>query len=110
MISTTGALARVRDFAPYFVVEPLLPGGALVALLLWLSRHFIRNGLRDVRQHLHDRGIETPVVQAKAPANSLAARLCVRRCAVVRVLRNGFRRWCESVAAQRQGCALMTGQ
>ncbi len=105
MISMTGALARLRDFAPYFVVEPLLPGGALVALLLWLSRHFIRNGLRDVRQHLHHRGTDKPVIQAKAPANSLAVRPCVRRCAVVRVVRNGFRRWYESVVALRQCCA-----
>ena len=105
MTSMTGALARLRDFAPYFVVEPLLPGGALVALLLWLSRHFIRDGLRDVRQHLHGRRIEKPVAQAKAPANSLAARLRVRRCAIVRVLRSGFRQWCESVVAPRQCCA-----
>jgi hypothetical protein len=30
---------RLRTLAPYLLVELLLPGGTLLALLLWLSQH-----------------------------------------------------------------------
>jgi hypothetical protein len=30
---------QVRSFGPYLAVELILPGGSLVALLLWLYRH-----------------------------------------------------------------------
>lgn len=97
-------LTRLGDFAPY-LVELLLPGGTLVALLLWLSRNFIRNGLRDVRQHVHERTIEKPIIIAKARVRRRAVRLCSKGCAVVRLLRDGFRQWCESVLPARQCCA-----
>jgi len=29
---------QVRQFAPYFAVELILPGGTLIALALWLYR------------------------------------------------------------------------
>ena len=32
-------LAMVRSVGPYALIEILLPGGTLIALLLWLSRH-----------------------------------------------------------------------
>jgi hypothetical protein len=32
------AVAKLRDFAPYAAMELVLPGGSLVALLLWLYR------------------------------------------------------------------------
>jgi hypothetical protein len=28
-----------RDASPYLLIELLLPGGSLIALLLWLYRH-----------------------------------------------------------------------
>jgi hypothetical protein len=31
-------LARLRDLAPYAAIELVLPGGSLMALLLWLYR------------------------------------------------------------------------
>jgi hypothetical protein len=30
---------RLRAFGPYLLIELLLPGGTLIALLLWLSQH-----------------------------------------------------------------------
>ena len=104
MRSAADTLTRLSDFAPY-LVELLLPGGTLVALLLWLSRNFVRNGLRDVRQHLHERTIEKPVIIAKAPVKTRAVRLCSKGCAVIRLLRDSFRQWCESVLPARQCCA-----
>jgi hypothetical protein len=32
-------LAGARSASPYLLVELLLPGGTLIALLLWLWRH-----------------------------------------------------------------------
>jgi hypothetical protein len=31
-------VGRLRDLAPYAVVELILPGGSLIAVLLWLYR------------------------------------------------------------------------
>jgi hypothetical protein len=33
-------LARLRELAPYAVIELVLPGGSLIALLLWLYRRY----------------------------------------------------------------------
>jgi hypothetical protein len=30
---------QLRAFGPYFAIELILPGGSLLALLLWLYRH-----------------------------------------------------------------------
>jgi hypothetical protein len=36
------AIAAGRTFGPYLVIELLLPGGSLLALLLWLYRTYAR--------------------------------------------------------------------
>ena len=35
---TMAAVAKLRDLAPYAVMELVLPGGSMMALLLWLYR------------------------------------------------------------------------
>jgi hypothetical protein len=35
---TAAVFAKLRDLAPYAVIELVLPGGSLMALLLWLYR------------------------------------------------------------------------
>jgi hypothetical protein len=35
---TAAVVARLREFAPYAAIEVVLPGGSLMALLLWLYR------------------------------------------------------------------------
>lgn len=35
---TTVAFARLRDLAPYAMIELLLPGGSMLALSLWFYR------------------------------------------------------------------------
>jgi hypothetical protein len=37
-LSTAAVVAKLRDLAPYAVIELVLPGGSLMALLLWLYR------------------------------------------------------------------------
>lgn len=43
--------AAIRQVAPYLAIELLLPGGSLVALILWLlkNRARLRNGLATAR-------------------------------------------------------------
>jgi len=35
-------LARVREFGPYAAIELLVPGGSVIAVLLWLYRRHRR--------------------------------------------------------------------
>ena len=37
-ISAAALAAKLRDLAPYALIELILPGGSLMALLLWLYR------------------------------------------------------------------------
>ena len=43
-------LARLRDVAPYAALELVLPGGSLMALLLWLYRR--HKGARPLEGHV----------------------------------------------------------
>lgn len=52
-----------RSLAPYLLVEMLLPGGTLVALLLWLSQH-ARLQPRSGPWRLPQRSTPTALVQA----------------------------------------------
>ena len=43
------ALIQVaRNAGPYLAVELLLPGGSVIALLLWLFRHRFKKGARPL--------------------------------------------------------------
>ena len=44
-ISLKALLPKLRSLGPYFLVELLLPGGTLIALLLWLSQGMARTGV-----------------------------------------------------------------
>jgi hypothetical protein len=37
-VSAAAIVAKLRDLAPYALIELILPGGSLMALLLWLYR------------------------------------------------------------------------
>jgi hypothetical protein len=37
-VSAAAIVAKLRDLAPYVLIELVLPGGSLMALLLWLYR------------------------------------------------------------------------
>ena len=49
-MSWRGVLGNLRRAGPYLLVELLLPGGTLLALLLWLSNGVGRGQLADVHQ------------------------------------------------------------
>jgi hypothetical protein len=42
--------SKVRSAGPYLLIELLLPGGTLIALLLWLSQGMIRNAFPAAHQ------------------------------------------------------------
>ena len=37
-VSAAAMVTKLRDLAPYALIELILPGGSLMALLLWLYR------------------------------------------------------------------------
>jgi hypothetical protein len=99
------ALAALRDLAPYFVIEPLLPGGTLVALLLWLSQAFVRDRLSQVRQYLHAPR-STGVLAASGVSRATKRRLCARTCDVVAAWRSRLVQWCEVAGSLHRCCAV----
>jgi hypothetical protein len=99
-------LTRTRDLAPYFLIEPLLPGATALALLLWLSLQFVRSGFSSVRHYTHPQTLRCRHVAAPGRRPALKTlRLCLKRCAVVRVWRNGFHQWCRTLGAARACCS-----
>jgi hypothetical protein len=48
-ITLKNLLPKLRSLGPYFFVELLLPGGTLIALLLWLSQGMNRTGVLNVQ-------------------------------------------------------------
>ena len=98
------ALTQLRDLSPYFLLEPLLPGGALIALLLWLSQRFIRNGFGDVRQYLFGQRFRAAISAKVETAKRMLCR-CVRASVFLSNGPNGFRARCESLAAEPNCCA-----
>jgi len=55
----------VRSFGPYVLMELLLPGGTLLALLLWISQGITRGGLLGVQ---HPVASPTAVERVFSPA------------------------------------------
>jgi hypothetical protein len=39
---------RLREFGPYFLLELVMPGGSVLALLLWWHRHRHNDGRQRV--------------------------------------------------------------
>jgi hypothetical protein len=85
---------EVRGIVPWFVVEALLPGAALFALLLWLSLRFVHEGFGRVRQHAF-----APVGGRLSPTASAQRNwwscTCVGACACLTTILRGLRRCCE---------------
>ena len=46
-----GVVAVLKDLAPYAAVELVLPGGSILALLLWLYRRQQKSGLATGPSH-----------------------------------------------------------
>jgi hypothetical protein len=59
-IAMKNLLPKLRSLGPYFFVELLLPGGTLIALLLWLSQGMSRTGVLNVQPP-----VDVPAVVAR---------------------------------------------
>ena len=86
-------MKQLQILGPYFVVEPLLPGGTLLALVFWLSQKFVREGFDGVRQYAHAPRAATPISAVRAAGDRLG--LCLKRCAVIIAWRDRIRQRCE---------------
>jgi hypothetical protein len=75
-------LHGVRDLGPYLLVELLLPGGSLIALLMWLFRRHSRKANPQVEK---TQNLPAHPAAAAAPAPRLGVRhtggLCPGGCA-----------------------------
>jgi hypothetical protein len=70
----TGAVKNLRSLSPYLFVELLLPGGTLIALLLWLFRRkFAAHG--QVEQ-----GVDAPARVGSLRAQGAPGGLSLARC------------------------------
>jgi hypothetical protein len=54
--------SRLRALGPYVALELLLPGGTLIALLLWLSQRFDVAGFGPVHAYVAARRLANPAV------------------------------------------------
>ena len=99
------AVATLRDLAPYFVIEPLLPGSTLVALLLWLSHAFARDGFANIRQYSQAPPTSSGTVAADRAQTPASEGPCTKGCAVVAAWRDRIVQWCEVVGAAQRCCA-----
>ena len=65
-------LSGMREFGPYILIELILPGGTLVAFLLWLMQRVRRVGFGQVRRPFAQTHV-TAVVSAPTGAPLPAA-------------------------------------
>ena len=72
----------LREVAPWFVVEALLPGATLFALLLWLSHRFVSEGFAQVRHYAlaPTVGMFSLTTSAKETGGAVLAAMPARAC------------------------------
>lgn len=95
-LSSTSA-RRVPAWA-YVLIEVVLPGGTLVALLLWLLQLYFREGFAGVRQYAHaPRMIKSKLLASARPRKSAICR-CLRHIATVGQRPGFFRQRCTTLS------------
>ena len=99
------SLDGLRDFGPYLLVELLLPGGTLVALLLWLTRRFLRDGLGDIHQHRFGPPRLNATIMATPQARHPRVCMCPAHSVVLGVGLRRFQQWCDSSRVRMACCA-----
>ena len=85
----------LREFGPWLILEPLLPGATLFALLLWLSQRFVLEGFGSVRQHAFAPDGGKWVMNSPVRKNWWSC-TCVSHagCACLAAIARGLRRCC----------------
>ena len=60
------SLTALKAVGPYLLVELLLPGGTLVAFILWLSQRFTRGGrIGGMHRYFSREKSQRPAIEAK---------------------------------------------
>ncbi len=99
MIEVLGSrLYRWRALAPWLLVEALLHGAALVALLAWLTYRYLTDGFGGIRQHALTPASGRASVAAAAPRKWWDCR-CGDRCECLAAFARGLRRGCARMFA-----------
>ena len=86
---------RSGEISAWFAVQALLPGAALFVLLVWLSQRFVRDGLRDVRQHAFGAGAAAPSGRASVQRSWWSCTCAsMESCRCAGAIARGLRRCC----------------
>ena len=64
-IGLSNFLSRLRAIGPYLALELFLPGGTLIALLLWLSQRFGRARFGSMHAYVSARLNGQPAISAR---------------------------------------------
>lgn len=78
----------------WLLLEQLLPGATLFALLLWLSYRFLREGFGDVRQYAFAQPAAGPTFARSARRNWWSCTCSPRACACLAALARELRLCC----------------
>ena len=81
----------------WLLVEQVLPGAVLFALLLWLSHRYLREGFSDIRQYAFAPGAARGSVVAPVRRNWFSCTCAVGACRCARAIARGLRRCYASV-------------
>ncbi|HET7597360.1 MAG TPA: hypothetical protein VFK15_10540 [Burkholderiales bacterium] len=92
---TSTPARRVPAWA-YVLIEFVLPGGTLVALLLWLLQLYFREGFAGVRQYAHVPRMLKAKILARARPRKAAICRCLRQTVFLGARAGYFRQRCTS--------------
>jgi hypothetical protein len=81
----------------WLLMEQVLPGAVLFALLLWLSHRYLREGFSEIRQYVLAPGAAKGSVVAPVRRSWWSCTCAVGACRCARAIARGLRRCCASV-------------
>jgi hypothetical protein len=83
--------------ATWLLVDQVLPGATLFALLLWLSQHYLRDGFGDVRQYAFAANAGKWSLTAPVRRNWWSCTCAIEACRCLAAVAHGLRRCCVKV-------------
>jgi heme A synthase len=87
----------LRDLGPWFVVQALLPGATLFALLVWLSYRFVHEGFGEIRRYSFGPAAGTPFASSERRNWWSCTCGTVVACRCLAAMERGLRRCCAKL-------------
>jgi hypothetical protein len=87
----------LRDLGPWFLVQALLPGATLFALLLWLSYRFVAEGFGEIRQYSLGPADGTSRTSSERRNWWSCTCVSVKGCRCLAAMERGLRRCCAKL-------------